>query len=283
MAEEKMNKKLLLILLIILIPVSIVLGWGGEGHKLISKRALTLLPEDMNGIIKWKDYITIHSVDPDIRRDKDKSEAPKHFIDIDFYPEFLNGRMILDKSRLVSEYGDTTVTKMGLLPWATLDTYNNLVKAFKEKNRDKALIYVADLGHYVADGHQPMHTIMNYNGQMTGQKGIHFRYESIMIDSNLAEINNDFHSENAVYIRDPLNFIFDYITDANSVAGILFDADTFAFKTAKSRENNDYYRLLWFKTKYITEIQIDNASLHFASLLYSAWVDAGKPSIDEIN
>ena len=213
MAEKKMNKKLLLLVFFILLPVSIILSWGAEGHKLISKKAIELLPDEMTSFAAWQDYISIHSVDPDLRKDKDKSEGPKHFIDIDFYPEFLKGKMIEDKQKLVAEYGDSTVTKMGLLPWATLDAYNNLVKAFKEKNHDKALFFASDLGHYVGDGHQPMHTIMNYNGQMTGQKGIHFRYESVMVDSNLTEINKDFDSEKAKYISHPLDFIFNYISD----------------------------------------------------------------------
>ncbi len=283
MAEKKMNKKLLLSVLTILLPFSVMLGWGAEGHKLISNKAMTLLPEEMNSFTKWQDYVTVHSVDPDLRRDSDKSEGPKHFIDIDFYPEFLKGKMIEDKTKLAEEYGDSTVTKMGLLPWATLNTYDNLVNALKEKDRDKALIYLADLGHYVADGHQPMHAIMNYNGQMSGQKGIHFRYESVMVDSNLSTINNDFLAEKAVYISAPQDFIFDYITDANSVSDILLNADNFAFKNAASRKDSEYYRLLWFKTKYITETQIEKAASDFASLFYSAWVDAGKPSFDEIN
>ncbi len=278
-----MNNKLLLSAFLVFLPLSVMLGWGAEGHKLISNKAMTLLPDEMSSFTNWQDYVTIHSVDPDMRRNSDKSEAPKHFIDIDFYPEFLNGNMIEDKAKLEAEYGDTTVTKMGLLPWATLDTYDKLVNALKEKNRDKALIYLSDLGHYVADGHQPMHAIMNYNGQMSGQKGIHFRYESIMVDSNLSTIRNDFHAEKAVYISNRLDFIFNYITDANSVSDVLFDADTFAYKNANSRNDAEYYRLLWFKTKYITETQIENAASDFASLFYSAWVDAGKPSFDEIN
>jgi hypothetical protein len=278
-----MNKKLLLFFVLVLLPVAVILSWGAKGHKLINKKAMELLPDEMSGFVKWQDYISIHSVDPDLRRDNDKTEGPKHFIDIDFYPEFLNGKMIEDKSQLVAEYGDSTVTKMGLLPWATLNTYNNLIKAFREKDRDKALIYASDLGHYIADGHQPMHTIMNYNGQMTGQKGIHFRYESIMVDSNLSQIATDFEAEKAKYIDNKLDFIFNYIADANSVSDVLFDADQYAFKKVNSHDSAEYYRLLWFKTKYITETQIDNAARDFASLFYSAWIDGGKPSFEEMN
>jgi hypothetical protein len=128
-----------------------------------------------------------------------------------------------------------------------------------------------------------MHTIVNYNGQYTGQKGIHGRYEIVMVDSNLAEISEDFRAESAVYVKDRLKFIFNYITDANSVVNLLFDADNYAFKMSDSREDSEYYRLMWFKLKYITETQIENASRDFASLFYSAWVDAGKPAFDEFN
>jgi hypothetical protein len=39
----------------------------------------------------------------------------------------------------------------------------------------------ADIGHYVADMHQPLHLTRNYNGQLTGNYGIHARYEGQMI------------------------------------------------------------------------------------------------------
>lgn len=278
-----MNKKSFFVIVLILVPLTCILGWGAEGHRLISNKAVTLLPDEMSSFTQWQEYITVHSVDPDLRREHDKSEAPRHYIDIDYYPEFNNGKMIEDKSKLVAEYGDSVVTKMGLLPWATLDTYKKLVQAFKDRDRDKALIYASDLGHYVGDGHQPMHTIVNYNGQYTGQKGIHGRYEIVMVDSNLSEIRSDFIAEKAFYINEPLKFIFNYITDANSVVNLLFDADNYAFKMTDSREDSEYYRLMWFKLKYITETQIDNASRDFASLFYSAWVDAGKPAFDEFN
>ncbi|MEO8399310.1 MAG: hypothetical protein ABI550_05765, partial [Ignavibacteriaceae bacterium] len=146
-----------------------------------------------------------------------------------------------------------------------------------EKNRDKALIFAADLAHYIADGHQPFHTILNYDGQLSNQKGIHRRYESTMIEKYLDEISALIKPDKIQYVNDPLNFIFTYISNSNSVADIIFDADTFAFNLSQDREDDEYYRLLWFKTKYITSIQITKASEDIASMIYSAWIDAGKP------
>ena len=266
-----------------MISIEDVFPWGRNGHFFINLKAIQFLPGEMQEFKKWADYISEHASEPDDRRDEDSLEFPKHFIDIDYYKEFLNGSMIFNRAELAKIYNDSIVTAMGILPWATIQTFNNLTNAFMEKNRDRILIFATDLGHYVADGHQPMHTIINYDGQFTDQKGIHYRYESEMIKRNINEIENVIDSVNAIHIGDPEKFIFNYITSANSVAPVLFAADEFAFKASGSRGNDDYYRLLWFRTKYITEIQFKKAVESLASLIYTAWVNAGRPSLSELN
>ena len=257
--------------------------WGKTGHKLIDKEAIDILPTEMIAFKSWENYIIEHAVDADDRRKFDKTEPPKHYIDIDFYKEFKNGRMIYDEQQLEAIYGDSVVNRIGILPWSTLDAFNNLVEAFKEKNRDKALIYASDLAHYIADGHQPFHTVMNFNGQLTNQKGVHGRYEIEMIDKYYDQIITMISPEKVNYISDPLNFIFTYISNSNSVCDVILDADSSAFNSAKSHEDDEYYRLLWFKTKYITTIQLTKASEDVASLLYTAWVEAGKPNYKMFN
>jgi hypothetical protein len=172
---------------------------------------------------------------------------------------------------------------MGLLPWATLETYNNLQKAFSEHNRDKVLIYTADIAHYVADAHQPMHTVLNYDGQLTDQKGIHGRYESVMLEKYLDELSEDIKGSGVKYVEYPLEYIFDYIINSNSLSEILFSSDDFAAERTGSTESDDYYNLLWFKTKYATKIQFESSVNSIASLIFSAWTNAGKPALDVIN
>jgi len=269
--------------LLITLNFTSAFAWGKKAHKLVNTKAIELLPDEMNLMKSWKDNIGEHASDPDIRRDNDKTEWPKHFIDIDYYPEFLDGKMIKDKSQLFNLYGEETVVKMGLLPWATVETYNNLRKSFIEKNRDKVLIYASDLGHYVADGHQPFHTILNYDGQLTDQKGIHGRYESEMVNSYIDQIASSIKAQNVEYVSEPLNYIFDYLTASNSFAPVIFYADKIAYEQADSHGSDDYYRLMWFRTKYFTIDQLSNASGVLASLIYSAWIDAGKPDLAELN
>jgi hypothetical protein len=257
--------------------------WGDKGHKLIANKAVELLKEKIKDIEKYQDYITEHSVDPDLRKSQDKAEGPKHYIDIDFYKEFLDGRMIQDKEQLIAIYGDSVVTKIGLLPWATLETLNNLTKAFKEKNSDKILIYASDLAHYVGDAHQPMHTMLNYDGQFSNQKGVHARYEIDMVNKYIDELSNETEGSKVNYVEEPLDYIFNYISDSNSLGEAVLAADKFSSSKAGSTEGDEYLRLLWFRTKYITEIQFENAYNSLASLIYTAWVNADQPPIDEIN
>ncbi len=183
------NKILLSVLLLITLSVN-GYSWGDKGHQIIMQKALQILPVELGYLNNWKDYLSAQVLDADNRKAADKSEGPKHYIDMDFYPEFLKGEMVLNKDSLLQKYGQDTVTRIGLLPWATLDTYNNLITAFREKDRDKVLIFIADLAHYVGDGHQPMHTVLNYDGQLTGQKGVHFKYEVTMLDKYLDSIDS---------------------------------------------------------------------------------------------
>lgn len=99
----------------------------------------------------------------DKRRDFDSAENPKHYIDIDFYEEFRKGNMIKNYAELVGIYGDSTVLAAGILHWSTLDSYENLISAFSQKNKEMILRYISNLAHYVQDGHQLMHTILNYD------------------------------------------------------------------------------------------------------------------------
>ena len=272
---------LLFVVLFFLIPAEKLFAWGETGHRIINRKAVDYFPPEMAAFEAWRDFLGEHASDPDIRRRTDKSEAPRHYIDIDYYKEFLMGKMIENEDSLISVYGKKTVTKVGLLPWATLDTFHKLINALKEKDKGKAMQLAADLGHYVADGYQPMHTVVNYNGQLTNQKGVHARYESEMVNRYQDELENCFDDCRVSDVKDPLKFIFGYISGSNSVCDVLFAADALATKEAGNTNSDEYYRLMWFRTKYITEVQFNKAAQDLAALIYTAWIDAGRPDFSE--
>lgn len=259
-------------------------AWGNKAHRLVNKKAIEMLPEEMSFMKSLKEDIEENASDADIRRDNksDTTEWAKHYIDIDFYQEFVEGKMIFDKNELITLYGAETVTKMGLLPWAALESYNKLVQSFRENNRNNIVIFTADLGHYVGDGHQPFHTCLNYDGQLTGQKGIHGRYESEMVNRYIDQIVNAVSISEVKYISKPLNYIFEFLAGSNFYSPVIFSADRTALAQAGSHGSSEYYRLLWFRTKQVTIDQLSNAAGVLASLIYSAWTDAGKPIFTEL-
>jgi len=277
------NKPAAISLFLVVLFCTSTFPWGKKAHKLINQKGIELLPDEVSIMRSWKDYIGDHASDPDIRKDKDTTEGPKHFIDIDYYPEFLNGKMIQDKDELIALYGGETVTKMGLLPWAAIESYNKLVQSFREKNRDNIIIFSADLGHYIGDGHQPFHTCLNYDGQLTGQKGIHGRYESEMVNRYIDQISNSLTTREVKYVAKPLEYIFDFLTASNFYSPVIFNADRTAFAQSDSHGSDNYYRLMWFRTKNVTITQLSDAAGSLASLIYSAWVDADKPILGELN
>lgn len=268
------------LLLFVFLPTIFNFGWGDNGHKLITKQALLILQNEINFSDNLKSAIIQHSIDPDYRKKDDPSEPTKHFIDIDYYKEFLSGNMIISIDSLKKIYGDSTVTAQGILPWATVSTYSNLVEAFKENNKDKILLYTSDLAHYVADGHQPLHSTMNYNGQLSSQKGVHFRYEIEMVDRHLNDIEKNLKIISPVYVTDITDFVFNYIYESNFEVDILLSADKHASKISNGKYDDDYYRILWFRTKNLTIDKFEQAAFSLASLIYSAWIEANKPKVN---
>ncbi|MCX7798445.1 MAG: hypothetical protein N2249_07460 [Melioribacter sp.] len=268
-----------IIYILIFIPTIFNYGWGDEGHRLITKYALKFLPNEINFSEEIKSAIIKHSIDPDYRKKDDASEPIRHFIDIDYYKEFLSGNMITSLDSLKKIYGDSVVTTQGILPWATELTYSNLVSAFKEENKEKIILYAADLAHYVADGHQPLHATLNYNGQLTSQKGVHFRYEIEMINKYLNDIDKELQNFTPVYITNITGSIFNYIYESNFEVDIILNSDKIALKYGDNKYDVDYYRILWFRTKNLTIEKFEQAAFIISSLIYTAWIDAGKPKL----
>ena len=66
--------------------------------------------------------------------------------------------------------------------------FGNLQRAFQDYGRRGAfgqidiIHFSAWLSHYVSDAIQPFHGVINYDGQLTKQNGIHARFESALVE-----------------------------------------------------------------------------------------------------
>jgi len=261
--------------------------------------AVFTLPPEMIGFYKtYIEYLTEHAVDPDRRRYATEGEAPKHYIDIDYYaveeqsPFELMPRKWEDA---VAKYTEDTLMAYGIVPWHVASMTAWLTKAFEAMDANKILYLSADLGHYVADAHVPLHTTINYNGQLTGQNGIHGLWESRIPELVADEF--DYLTGRAQYIKSPLNMAWDIVEKSHShLDSVLlieksisksFPSDQkYAFEDRGMSTVRQYSREFALAYHRRMGEMVENrmrASIRMVgSYWYTAWVNAGQPDLNRL-
>ncbi len=292
-----MLKKLFSILLVILITNQ-SFGWGFYAHKKINRQAVFLLPPEMMYLYKANiDFITDHAVDPDMRRYALPEEGPRHYIDLDFYGDYPFNAIPHTWNEAVAKYTEDTLNAHGIVPWWTQTMLARLTNAFKEKNQAKILKLSAEIGHYIADSHVPLHTSSNHNGQFTNQRGIHGFWES-RLPELFAEGNYDFFIGKAELVQRPLDFSWTRILEsalaADSVLKLEAQLNTKFNETNKfSFEERNGKLLRQYSTAYSTaynnlmngmvERRMLQSIESVANYWFTAWVNAGQPDLKNLN
>ena len=271
-------------------------SWGFFAHQRINRLAVFTLPNELIGFYKNNiNYITEHAVDPDKRRYADSLEAPRHYLDADHYGNNPFETIPRKWNDAVSKLTEDTLNAYGIVPWQIQRTYYRLVKAFE--NRDSLLIlkYSADLGHYIADAHVPLHTSENYNGQLTNQIGIHAFWESRLPE--LFAGDYDYFVGRAKYINNPLEAAWDMVehtyTLLDSTLSIekrlnkSFPSDRkYTYNERNSKVIKEYsvdYSAAYHKElEGMVERQMRSSILAVGSFWYSAWVDGGQPNMRKL-
>jgi len=272
-----MNTPILRYSFLLLLMVGLC-SWGEKAHRKINSSCVEFLPNELKQLKAWADVFADHGSDPDIKKRKDKTEFVKHFIDIDNYDDFNNKHRIEENfEKACLKYGIEKVKKEGTLPWATDSTYRALVQDFKSGNWTRAALTAADLGHYVGDGHMPLHIAGNYDGQLSGQTGIHRRYEETMIDKHIGEIQ--FRAYPCRKIKGVQSYIFNYLYNNHSNIDLLLQADSVAHELAGKQYNEVYYKSLWESSNSFTVKLLEESSKGTATLIYFAWIESGRPKI----
>ncbi|HYC87353.1 MAG TPA: zinc dependent phospholipase C family protein, partial [Chryseosolibacter sp.] len=165
--------------LLLALTFPIALDWGFFAHERINRLAVFTLPPEMIGFYKANiHYITEASVNPDRRRFFLADEAPRHYIDLDHYGDSAFHVLPRYWNKALEEFTEDTLKAYGVVPWHIHRMYFQLRDAFAVKDPSEILRLSAEIGHYIADAHVPLHTTENYNGQLTGQEGIHALWES---------------------------------------------------------------------------------------------------------
>ena len=271
-------------------------AWGFFGHRLLNRLAVFTLPPGMIGFYKANiEYLTANATRPDSRRMVVPGEAPKHFLDVDRYGDSAAYKLPRTYADAVARYGEDSLLRHGIVPWNVVRIKNQLTAAFKAKDTDHILSLSADLGHYLADACVPLHTTRNYNGQLTGQRGIHGLWESRLPE--LLSADYDLFSGKAQYIERPTDAIWAAVIRSHAAVDsvLLFekqltaqvsDDQKFGYEQRGSQTVRTYSRE--FSKAYHARLngQVERQLRYAAALIgnfwYTCWVDGGSPDLRQL-
>ncbi len=258
-------------------------AWGFDGHRFITDRAIDLLPKELRPFFqKYRTTIVEHSIDPDTYRTMGfTDEPPRHFVDMDAYGPFPFRDLPHDYKEAVAKRGADFVIKNGTLPWRSEEIYNQLRESFKQLStspyaRDNVKLFAAVLAHYIADSFQPFHAAVNYDGQLTNQQGIHARFETELFDRYRSKLR--VVPAPVTTIANPQEFVFATLADSFQLTEPILAADREAVK-GRTDYDDKYFAQLYEKTGPIMEKRLAGAATAIASLITSAWSEAGKPAV----
>ncbi len=255
----------------------------------------TLPPEMFSFYKKHIEYITEHATDPDSRRNVVPDEAPRHYIDCDHYGHSPFDSIPRYWKDAVDKFTEDSLKAYGIVPWHIEVMMRRLTDAFKQGDLDRVLKLSADLGHYIGDSHVPLHTTENYNGQLTGQKGIHGFWESRIPELKAEEY--DYFVGRAVYLESPLQKAWQTVevsfSEKDSV--LLFEAELnkkFSSDQKYSFENRGATAVKVYSPDYtnaydkmldgMVERRMRASIITVGSMWYTAWVNAGQPNLDRL-
>lgn len=285
-----------IVFLLVALSASYASSWGFWAHRKINRQAVFSLPPELVGFYKSHiDYITEHAVDADKRRYINKAEGPYHYISIDHYGLHPFDSIPMDWNDAVAKYSKDTLNAYGTVPWQIIKMENNLTAAFKEKDADKILYYSANIGHYIADAHVPLHTCLNYNGQFTNQQGIHAFWES-RIPELLGE-TFDFYIGRAHYIEKPRAASWQIVKESFAAVDSVLNFEKLLNNQFQSDKKHAYesrgaatprvYSKEYSKAYSdmldgMVERRMRAAMMMISSFWYTAWVNAGRPDLKAI-
>jgi hypothetical protein len=270
-------------------------SWGFLVHRTIAQLAIYQLPSPMRAFF-WKnrDSIVSQSIRPDVRRNSDRKEAPRHFIDLENYGDSAAWKMPRTMDEALRVYPLDTLHKYGYVPYVVLDVLQQLTDALRKGDKDSILFYAIDLCHYIGDANVPLHTSNNYDGQLTGQRGLHALWESTVPDQLMNGYRlSDGHE--AQYVSDPAASVWESVRRAHLLVQPLIDAERAASKEAPDsvkyqmvhRYGRDmrvytaaYGKIYGAHLGTMVQDQLLHSADQIADFWYTAWVNAGRPDLD---
>ncbi len=260
-------------------------AWGAAAHRYIMRRAIDLLPPELAPLFKQhREEIVVRVNDPDTWRNVGWPDDPNHFLDfgVKEYGEFPFTELPRDYGEALARFGRPTLERNGTLPWRLAEIAGNLRRTFDAFRRQNpysvndAVLFSAVAAHYVQDAHQPFHATDNYDGQLTGQRGLHSRFERDLFER--------FESRLSVTPRPPVpvrqvrDAAFEILLRSYQRVPALLEADRAAIQ-GRTAYDDVYFERFFTAAKPLLEQSLGEAVSATAGIIIGAWEEAGRPAI----
>lgn len=248
-------------------------------------RAIALLPAELRPLFeRYRALVIERSIDPDTWRAAGfAAEAPNHFLDLDWegYGTYPFPELPRDYAAAVAKFGRARIEDNGTLPWRVEEYHGNLRHAFEAYRRPTAagrfnvLFFAAALSHYVSDALVPFHAVVNYDGQLTGQHGLHARFESVLFERYRGELR--LAPRALPPVGNPRDFIFDRLLEGTQLVPAILKNDLQAIGT-RDVYDETYFTAFFAASRPVLERRLSDAIAAVAAVITGAWEAAGRPA-----
>jgi len=300
MQRTQVGKKLvsLLLLTLSLVETPGAFGWGNEGHEYINRVAAERIPAEMPRFLRHAvAELTYLGPEPDRWRSPSEyalknAQEPDHYIDLERV-EWLDPlppgryefyRKLYEKRAATVDHPDDYLPeRVGLQPYITMEVFGRLKAAFREYRHRREvhqptaaveqtiIFYAGWLGHYVADGSQPLHTTIHYNGWVgpnpkgyTAEHSIHAKFESTYMGQNITAKDFARFVHAPERLGEPFAGYIDYLKESNrQVEKVYVIEKAGGFNGKGSPEAFDF-----------TAHRLAAGSQMLLNLWYTAWLDS---------
>jgi predicted AlkP superfamily phosphohydrolase/phosphomutase len=263
-------------------------AWGFYGHRLVNRRAVDTLPEPLRRIFARNvNYLSEHGVDPDLERRS--ASDPNHFFDLDAFGAYPFSGLSAVEAEHLARFGPEAAAK-GRLPWRVGELYRALADAFRARDLALVLKTAADLGHFVADAHVPLHAALNHDGQLTGQRGLHNRWESALVERHSRQLEDAVQPGAAEDPGDPVAVTFAVLRESylHHLQVLAADRESAGPRDLAETPEDDRYDETYYSRLYAREAprlraRLSAAATATGALWRRAWEEAGRPQLEDIS
>jgi hypothetical protein len=295
----------LALIVFVLVQSNAAFAWGNEGHTYINRVAADRIPTSMPRFLhRAVVEIAYLGPEPDSWRSPTEfslknAQEPDHFIDLervawlDPLPQgrYEFYRKLYEKRASTTDHPDDYLPEhVGLQPYITMEIYGRLKAAFREYRQRLAghqptqavqqtiIFYAGWLGHYVADGSQPLHTTIQYNGWVgpnpngyTTEHTIHAQFETAyVLAANITPKDFSTIVKAPEKLADPFADYVAYLRQSNTLVEQVYSLEKAGgFNGKGSPEAFD------FTTKRLAA-----GSQMLVNLWYTAWLESAVPVLE---